>query len=163
MPMVARFRVACLAVISIALATVPIIASHSAQAVKPVEIRIGVINRKVPPPALYELDPVPQDEAVAGARLAIDDDNTTGRFTGQHYSLDGVTLDKDQSPVDAARKLVDDGANFIAADLPADELVAVADAVKDRHVIVFNSPPRTTGCAVRTAAPISFISHPAGR
>jgi ABC transporter substrate binding protein (PQQ-dependent alcohol dehydrogenase system) len=138
MPMVARLRVACLAVISIALTAVPIIGSHAAQAVQPVEIRIGVINRKVPPPALYELDAVPEDEAVAGARLAIDDNNTTGRFTGQHYSLDGVTLDKDQSPVDAARKLVDDGANFIAADLPADELVAVADAVKDRHVIVFN-------------------------
>ncbi|CAM5767319.1 hypothetical protein LMIY3S_02121 [Labrys miyagiensis] len=128
------------AALSLWLHALPITGSFEAMAAQatPVEVKLGVIAHKAPAPALYELDPLPEDEGVAGARLAIDDDNTTGRFTGQHYSLAEAVLDHGQSPVDAARKLVDGGANFIAADLPADELLAVADAVKDRHVIVFN-------------------------
>src|SRR5258707_862117 len=140
MPMVARIRAVSWTVISIALAALPLAWSCGAQAAQApaVEIRLGGISHKAPPPALDEIDPAPEDEPVAGARLAIDDDNTTGRFTGQHYTLDEVTLDKDQSPVDAARKLVDGGANFLAVNLSADELLAVADAVRDRHVVVFN-------------------------
>lgn len=140
MPMVARLRAVSRAVIPVALIAIPLACSSVALAAQApaIEIRLGVISHKAPPPALYELDQTPEDEAVAGARLAIDDDNTTGRFTGQHYTLDEVTLDKGQSPVDAAKKLVDGGANFLAANLPADELLAVADAVRDRHVVVFN-------------------------
>lgn len=115
-----------------------VLGSAAAWAAEPLEIRIGVISHKAPPPALYELDATPEDEAIAGAGLAIDDNNTTGRFSGQHYVLDQTILDKGQSPVDAAVKLADGGAKFLVVSLAADEVLAVADALKGRPVLVFN-------------------------
>lgn len=101
------------------------------------EIKFGIIIRP-PPSQRYPFDTAPQDEAVAGARLAIADNNTTGRFTGQHYTLIEAPIENGASPVDAVRKLADDGVNFIAVHLPADELLTVADAVKDKPVVLFN-------------------------
>ena len=45
--------------------------------------------RDLPPP-LSLLDVPPPDEGVAGARLAINDNNTTGRFLKQEFALDVV-------------------------------------------------------------------------
>ena len=42
--------------------------------------------RDLPPP-LSPLDVRPPDDGVAGARLAINDNNTTGRFLGQEFTL----------------------------------------------------------------------------
>lgn len=111
----------------------------AARGAEPLQVRIGVIAHKAPPPALYELDPMPEDEAVAGAGLAIDDNNTTGRFAGQLYQLDQVLLDKGQSPVEAAIKLADGGAKYLVAALAADEVLGVADALKGRPVLIFNA------------------------
>ncbi|MGO4335629.1 ABC transporter substrate-binding protein [Labrys sp. KB_33_2] len=121
------------------LAFVSVLGCDTARAAEPLEIHIGVITHKAPPPALYELDPTPEDEAAAGAGLAIDDNNTTGRFSGQRYVLDQAVLDKGQSPVEAAVKLADGGAKYLVVALPADELLAVADALKGRPVLVFNA------------------------
>ena len=79
----------------------------------PLEIRIGILSHKVASPPLYDVDAVPPDAALAGARLAIKDDNTTGGFTGQHFTLDEATLLEGQSPVEAAGKLVDAGAGLL--------------------------------------------------
>ena len=60
------------------------------------------------------------------------DNNTTGAFLGQHFDPDEVVLGGDQSPVAAAQKLADADVALFVADLPADELLAAADALKDR-------------------------------
>ena len=110
-----------------------------AQAPGPTEVRIALIAREPSPPALYELDPVPEDEGLAGGRMAIQDNNTTGRFTGHHYSLKEVLLPDGADPSEAARSLVADGIGYIAAILPADDIVKVADALKGSNAIVFNA------------------------
>ena len=102
------------------------------------DIRVGILSHKVAAPPLYDVDAVPPDAALAGARLAIKDNNTTGGFTGQHFTLEEATLLDGQSPVEAAGRLVDAGAGLLLADLPADEMLAVADALKDRGVALFN-------------------------
>src|ERR1043166_4113793 len=55
--------------------------------------RIAIVlareTRNVPPP-LSLLDMPPPDDGVVGARLAIDDNNTTGRFLKQEFTLDVV-------------------------------------------------------------------------
>ena len=78
----------------------------------------------------------PPDEALQGARLAQTDNNTTGAFLGQHFDLNKAIVGADQSPVAAAQKLASAGISI--ADLPADELFAVADALKDRGALVLN-------------------------
>src|SRR5215207_2739096 len=79
-----------------------------AQAPAAQEVRIGLLARKTPPPPTFSFDATPKDEGFAGARAAINDNDTTGAFTGQRYVLDEVSLEEDESPVAAARRLVED-------------------------------------------------------
>ncbi|MFG1433272.1 ABC transporter substrate-binding protein [Xanthobacter sp. V2C-8] len=102
------------------------------------EIPLGVLTREVPPPPLYDLEAVPQDEAVAGAALAVKDNNSTGAFTGQHFTLETTTLAEGDDAVAAAKALVEGGRRLLIVNLPADQLLAVADAVKPLGGIVFN-------------------------
>ena len=113
---------------------------------KAAEIRIGLIYRPAPAPSSYDAQAAPEDEGLAGANLAIRDNTTTGRFVGQSYALDAVALGTTapgapppQSPVDAARELAAKGLRFIVLALPADEMLAVADALKGSGVVLFNA------------------------
>ena len=101
-------------------------------------MRIGILARKPPPPPTFTFNAVPEDEGFAGARVAIRENQTTGAFTGQRYMLDEAALDEDDSPVAAAQKLVEGGAGLIAVNLPADELLAVADALKGADAVLVN-------------------------
>ncbi len=102
------------------------------------QVEIAILVRQKPTPPLYDPTARPQDEALQGARLAIEDDNTTGGFIGQHFTLKEIVLSKDQSAVDAARALVAKGTGLLVVDLPAEDLLAVADALKDSDAVVFN-------------------------
>jgi ABC transporter substrate binding protein (PQQ-dependent alcohol dehydrogenase system) len=101
-------------------------------------VRIGVLARKPPPPPTFSFNAVPEDEGFAGARVALRENQTTGAFTGQRFELEEAALDEDDAPVAAARKLVEGGAGVIAVNLPADELLAVADALKGAPAVLFN-------------------------
>ncbi|KAB1072021.1 ABC transporter substrate-binding protein [Methylobacterium planeticum] len=104
------------------------------------ETRIGVIYRPQPAPASYDAEAVPEDEGVAGARMAIQDNNTTGRFTKQTYALDEVALAEDgPRAADAAKGLVEKGVKYLVLALPAAEVLSVADAVKGQGAVVFNA------------------------
>jgi ABC transporter substrate binding protein (PQQ-dependent alcohol dehydrogenase system) len=104
------------------------------------ETRIGVIYRPQQAPASYDAEAVPEDEGVAGARMAIQDNNTTGRFTKQTYALDEVALGEGTpGAVEAAKALVDKGVKYLVLALPAAEVLSVADAVKGQGAVVFNA------------------------
>ena len=106
----------------------------------PSETRIGLIYRVQPQPSSYDAEAPPEDEGVAGARMAIADNNTTGRFTKQSYALDEAVLaEGGPGAVEAARGLVDKGTRFIILALAADEVLAVADALKDTGAVLFNA------------------------
>jgi ABC transporter substrate binding protein (PQQ-dependent alcohol dehydrogenase system) len=107
-------------------------------AAEAVSVRMGFLSYKPPPPPAYEIDPVPEDEGLAGGRLAIRDNNTTGAFTGQHYSLDEAWLEENEDPVAKAQTLVREGVRFLIVNLPASELLSVADALKDQSAVLFN-------------------------
>src|SRR6266508_4179492 len=69
--------------------------------------RIAIVlareTHTVPPP-LSLLDMPPPDDGVAGARLAIDDNNTTGRFLKQEFTLDVVQSGNPQELVSDVEK-----------------------------------------------------------
>jgi ABC transporter substrate binding protein (PQQ-dependent alcohol dehydrogenase system) len=90
-------------------------------------------------PPLSLLDTPPPDDGVAGAKLAIADNNTTGRFLGQEFLLDIVQSPKPEELVAEVKKRVDDGVRFIVADATAPTILALADAVKDKGAVVFNA------------------------
>lgn len=59
-------------------------AALASAAMADVDITLGWLRVAVPqPPTLSNLDPVPGDIGLAGARVALEENRTTGRFLGQ--------------------------------------------------------------------------------
>ena len=104
--------------------------------------RIAIVlareQRNLPPP-LSLLDMPPRDEGVAGARLAISDNNTTGRFVKQEFTLQVVESDKAQELVAEVKKRVGAGAAFVVADVGPQTVIALADALKGQDALIFNA------------------------
>ena len=100
------------------------------------EIKIGYLRQGESRTAISLLDiPAPND-GVAGAQLAIDDNNTTGKFLNQHFVLDATNLKNADDPAAAIGKLVESGISLVLLDLPADALLKAADA--GRALLFFN-------------------------
>ena len=94
--------------------------------------------RDMPPP-LSLLDVPPADDGVAGARLAINDNNTTGRFLKQEFTLEVVESSKPEELVAEVTKRVEAGVSFVVADASPQTLLALADALKGRAALIFNA------------------------
>ena len=122
------------AVIFCALAGVPAV-----QAADPLVIKVGLIRQPTPKQTLSFLDIPPDDESFAGAKLAAEDNNTTGKFTNQNYQLVDAKIAPDADPVATLEKLAADGVKIFIADVPADKLLKLADAGKERGLLFFNS------------------------
>jgi ABC transporter substrate binding protein (PQQ-dependent alcohol dehydrogenase system) len=90
-------------------------------------------------PPISPLDVRPPDNGVAGARLAINDNNTTGRFLGQEFTLTVVQSSNAAELVADVKKQVDAGASFIIADASAPTVLALADALKGRDALILNA------------------------
>jgi len=106
---------------------------------QPLEIKIGYL-RQAPSRIRISLIDVPAaNDGLAGAQLAIEDDNTTGRFLNQRYTLVEKLVDEKEDPVAAMNALADQGASFIVTSLDADRLLKTADAGKARGVTLINA------------------------
>ncbi|HEY0332048.1 MAG TPA: ABC transporter substrate-binding protein [Rhodopseudomonas sp.] len=110
-----------------------------ARAADPIEIRIGYLGRAGHTPTLSLLDQPAADDGLAGARLALEDNATTGRFLNQSFALDALRLNDGDDAGKAAATLADRGDGFIITDLAADDLLHAADAVRERGVTLLNA------------------------
>lgn len=110
----------------------------SAVAAEPLEIGIGYLGLASVKSKLSLVEQPTDNDGFAGARLAIEDNNTTGRFLNQRFSLQEVRLKEGEDAAKAATELA--GRNgFIIADLPADALLKVAEALRGRGTVIFNA------------------------
>ena len=115
------------------------------------EFHIGYLQPERRELTLSLLDRPTEDLGIGGAELAIADNNTTGRFTGQTFVLHTARVADADAAVAALDPLAEAGAAWVIADLPADMLTAVAIAAAERDMLVFNvgAPDdalRTEGC-----------------
>ncbi|MGJ4934573.1 ABC transporter substrate-binding protein [Bradyrhizobium sp. HKCCYLRH2015] len=114
-----------------------IAAATAASAAEPVDIAIGYLGRSGVPQTLSPLDQPAADDGVAGAKLAIEDNNTTGKFLNQRFTLIERRIKDDEDAAQAVNELAGK-AGFILADLPADALLKVADALRGRGTTLLN-------------------------
>src|SRR5580658_1530736 len=106
---------------------------------QPLEIKIGYL-RTAPSRIRISLIDVPAaNDGLAGAELAIEDDNTTWRFLNQRYTLLEKWLGGNDDPVAAMKALADQGASLIVTNLDADRLLKVADAGQARGETLINA------------------------
>lgn len=103
-------------------------------------IRIGYLTREEPPRIpLTFLEPVLEDEGIQGARLAVADNATTGRFMNQEFDLVEVVLPQDGDVAEGMRRLAAEGVRLVVADLPAEPLLAAATAPEAASMLIFNA------------------------
>jgi len=107
-------------------------------AAEPIEIGIGYLHHAAIKSTLSLVKQPAANDGIAGARLAIEDNNTTGKFLNQHFSLDEIRL-KDGDDVTKAAAALANRDGFIIADLPAGELLKAADAVRDHGTVLLNA------------------------
>jgi ABC transporter substrate binding protein (PQQ-dependent alcohol dehydrogenase system) len=90
------------------------------------------------PLPLSLLDLPPKDLGIAGAKLAITDNNTTGRFLNQEFKLDVIENADPAKLIEEVVQKVDAGAHFIIVDASPATLLKMADAVKGKEAILIN-------------------------
>jgi len=106
-------------------------------------IRAGVLMvEHAPVLPLSRLDLAPADLGLAGARLATQDNATTGRFIGLEFTLDERSVPPGEA-VAALEELIASGARFVVTLAEADTLQTLADAAEGRAVLFNAAAPDT--------------------
>lgn len=137
-PLPRRGLLAALGVAAILLA-VPAAAQQQPAAPK-LTVTIGYLGEAIPEPEPLSLvEPVAKDKGLAGARLAIVDNQTTGRFLGQDFKLDETVVPAGGDLAGAAAALAGKGIKLVVADLPADRLLQLADLPEMKDAVILNA------------------------
>jgi ABC transporter substrate binding protein (PQQ-dependent alcohol dehydrogenase system) len=103
------------------------------------DIKVGYLRRAEQKTTISLLDLPAENDGIAGAQLAIQDNNTTGRFLNQKFTLSERKLSQDEDPAAAVAAFAGEGISLIVADLPATALLKAADAGRPHGMIFFNA------------------------
>ena len=141
-----RFAFVVLTMLGLAAAGLPVLAEDQPQgpasqapAAGFTTVPIGYLKQEVKRPIpLSRLNVEPDDLGIAGAEIALKDNNTTGRFTKQQFTLDVEKVPVGGDAVAALEKLADSGHHFVLVDAPADTLLKLSDSVRGKDVLLFN-------------------------
>jgi ABC transporter substrate binding protein (PQQ-dependent alcohol dehydrogenase system) len=133
-----RARTVCLRLVVLVSAMLVLAAALPASA-DPLAVKVGVLRQPHSRETISILDIPPDDDVIAGVRMAMQDNNTTGKFLGQSYAAVDQKVAPDDDAASAAKSLLGQGIRLFIVDLPPDKLLAVADAVKDAGGVVFNA------------------------
>ena len=111
----------------------------AARAQDTLDIKIGYLRRAQHQETISLVQMPPPDNGLAGAQMAAKDNDTTGQFLNQRYSLVDLHLKAGDDPATAVAELARQGISLIVADLPADDLLKAAEAGKADRILFFNA------------------------
>ena len=97
---------------------------------------IRVITDHPRPASRVDVEPI--DAGVAGAKMAVDENNAGGKIMGDLYSLDVATVASPDKAVEAMAKMLESGHHYFVVDAPADTLLKLSDFAKDKDALLFN-------------------------
>ena len=109
-----------------------------------VNFQIGFVSlqndpRQSPGRVYYQIPVVPLGPAISGAEVAIIDSLFVGREIGVTFTLESVQSDAIDELAGAVTAWAAEGIRFVIADLPAEDLITLADAVSATPVTIFNA------------------------
>jgi ABC transporter substrate binding protein (PQQ-dependent alcohol dehydrogenase system) len=105
-----------------------------------VTLPVAYLDEARPAPVVLDgLTPPPADLGRPGAELAINDNNTTGKFTGQRFVLKPIQLTANESAASAYAKLAATGSRMVVAHLPAATLDRLMQAPPFKQYLWFNA------------------------
>jgi ABC transporter substrate binding protein (PQQ-dependent alcohol dehydrogenase system) len=114
-------------------------ATAAVPAAETLKVPIGYLGRAERIETISLLDQPASNDGIAGAQLAIEDNNTTGKFLNQSFSVEALRLKDRDDPAAAVTQLADRGISLFITDLPADMLLKAAEAGRARGLIFFNA------------------------
>ncbi|MBM2322045.1 MULTISPECIES: ABC transporter substrate-binding protein [Marivita] len=104
-----------------------------------VDVAIHYLKQVVDaPPTLSNLDPIPEDLGIRGAELGAQENNTTGKFLGQTYSLIVTEVFEGEDFAEAARAALAE-TDLLVLDAPTAQLLAAADLPEAKAALLFNA------------------------
>ncbi|PMX41649.1 branched-chain amino acid ABC transporter substrate-binding protein, partial [Pseudomonas sp. MPR-R2A6] len=83
------------------------LAAAQALAADPVTIGVGYLGVAGTRSTLSLVEQPAENDGTAGAKLAIEDNNTTGKFLGQRFTLEERRVKEGEDPVQAATALAE--------------------------------------------------------
>ncbi|MGK0318945.1 MAG: ABC transporter substrate binding protein (PQQ-dependent alcohol dehydrogenase system) [Granulosicoccus sp.] len=135
-----RFRKALIAAVGLCLVSG---FAHSNATNAELDVNILYIEQRIDhPPVLSNLVTWPEDEGEQGAMLGINDNNTTGRFPGQKYSLSSLIFEIDEPEHARNERILEalsEGSLLVVANLDADTLIAMANMPQAVNDLIFNA------------------------
>jgi ABC transporter substrate binding protein (PQQ-dependent alcohol dehydrogenase system) len=114
-------------------------ATAAVPAAETLKVPIGYLGRAERIETISLLDQPASNDGIAGVQLAIEDNNTTGKFLNQSFSVEALRLKDRDDPAAAVTQLADRGISLFITDLPADMLLKAAEAGGARGLIFFNA------------------------
>ncbi len=103
------------------------------------QINIAYITQEqVIPLQLSSWDPFIKNKGIIGAELGIDDDNTTGEFTGQQFNLKTVIAPLNGAVTDTFNKEISNKFQYVVVNLPAASLNSIADLPSAKQLLLFD-------------------------
>jgi ABC transporter substrate binding protein (PQQ-dependent alcohol dehydrogenase system) len=104
------------------------------------DVRVAYVtqdeDRVIP---LSLLDTLLPDEGLMGARQAITENQTTGRFLGHDYQLAEVIVPEDGDVVAAFKEALAAGQRLFILDLHGDQILSLADLPEAAGAVLFNT------------------------
>ena len=108
-------------------------------AAESLDVKIGYLRRAKHQETISLVQMPPPDDGLAGAQMAADDNDTTGKFLNQRFSLVDMHLKQGDDADAAVKALSAQGIKLVVADLPAGVLLKAADAGKSLGMLFFNA------------------------
>ena len=102
-------------------------------------------------PTLSNLDPVIENKGVGGAELAIEDNNTTGQYTKQQFTLENFIVPVDGNVADTFNKRIASKYAFVITNLSPELTNTIADQSTQNNILFFDAATvddqlRNQGC-----------------
>lgn len=95
-------------------------------------------NQKVKP-LLSNLDPIITDMGIIGAELGIEDNNTTGEYTKQKFTLEKFIVPADGNAVETYNKEIAKKFSFVVTNLPLDLTISIAGKAVAEDALIFDA------------------------
>ena len=117
------------------------------------ELDINIVyleQQRERPPVLSNLVVHPEDEGEQGAILGTADNNTTGKFLKDTYTLETIIVPPEEDVVAAAQAVLE-GSKLVVLNMPSDKLLQIADLPAAADDLLFNAGSanvslRSVGC-----------------
>ncbi len=106
----------------------------------PIGIPVVYLEKKIEhPPVLSNFEKIPDDQGLAGARLAIKDNQTTGKFLKHDYSLTEAVKGPGEDILADAKAALNGVPKIAVLNMPRADLLAVADLPEAQDDLLFNA------------------------